>query len=79
VTSVALSGVRAPYAVVGPCSTAELAGSLVVHVMTAEVAVILVAATPEIVGGVVSGAASVVNVLSPEVATFPAASALLTR
>ncbi len=57
----------------------EEEASLVDQVMMALVVVMLLAVTPEIVGGVVSGAAEVVKVLSPEVAVLPVASVLLTR
>ena len=51
--------------------------SSVVHEIVAEVSVILDDAMVEIIGGVVSRSA-VVNVLSAELATFPAASVELT-
>ncbi len=52
---------------------------MVDQVMMAPVLVILLEVMPEITGGVVSGAAEVVKVLSPEVAVLPAASVLMTR
>ncbi len=51
---------------------------MVVQVMMAPVLVIVPAVMPEIEGGVVSGAAEVMKVLSPEVAVLPVASVLLT-
>ncbi len=62
-----------------PYWTWEVEASLVDQVMMAPVLVILLEVMPEITGGVVSGAAEVVKVLSPEVAVLPAASVLMTR
>ena len=55
------------------------AGSFVAQEIVAAAALTLVEATAEIAGGVVSGAAAVVKVLSADVARLPAASRLNTR
>ncbi len=56
-----------------PYDTLESAFSSVVHV-TVAVVISVVDATEEITGAVTSGATLVVNVMSDEVARFPAAS-----
>jgi hypothetical protein len=73
------NGVLEPYAVVVPYSTCVSLASLVVHETVAELDVAPELATALMTGGVVSGAAVVVKVKSPEVARFPAGSRDFTR
>lgn len=69
----AVTGVETPY------QTLLVAASLVDQTIWAEEPVVLVADSPEMTGGVTSGAVKVINDPWVEVAVFPAASAEVTR
>jgi hypothetical protein len=79
VTFDVLSVLDDPYDVLVPYSTCVSDASSVVHDTVAPLLVRPDDPTPEIVGGVVSGAAAVMNVKSADVVKLPAASRLSTR